>query len=73
MKREKKKPNIAAMALSSNLFRKRIVKAQKGKGSYSRKEKGRESALYRIMNLYSNMILQKLSSKRKMQNSEFSC
>lgn len=29
--------NVAAMALRSNLFHKRIVKAKKGKGSYSRK------------------------------------
>lgn len=29
--------NIAAMALASNLFRKRVIKARKGKGSYSRK------------------------------------
>ena len=32
------KVNIAAMALSSNLFRKRVVRPKKGKGSYNRKK-----------------------------------
>lgn len=30
--------NVAAMALSHGLFRKRIVRAKKGKGSYNRKK-----------------------------------
>lgn len=30
------KVNLAAMALSHNLFRKRVVRPKKGKGSYKR-------------------------------------
>lgn len=31
--------NVAAMALSHSLFRKRVVRAKKGKGSYNRKDR----------------------------------
>lgn len=32
-----KPQNVAAMALASGLFRKKIIRAKKGKGSYDRK------------------------------------
>lgn len=37
------KRNPHAAALSSALFRKRIVKAQKGKGSYNRKKEKQDA------------------------------
>jgi stalled ribosome alternative rescue factor ArfA len=33
------KVNVAAIALKSPLFRKRVVRSRKGKGSYDRKKK----------------------------------
>ncbi|MBJ64711.1 MAG: hypothetical protein CMB55_07965 [Euryarchaeota archaeon] len=39
----KRKQNPIAKLLVSPLFRKRIVKKQKGKGSYERKEKHRKN------------------------------